>query len=82
MTQKYVFVDRRSKNDDRREERDPCREIPMDLYHRKRRKSIERRDLNKSLSDDYYAFIDSKEDHTPKKTVTTAEGTSSRPQLN
>ena len=81
MTQKYVFVDRR-RSDDRREERDPCREIPMDLYHRKRRKAMERRDLNKSLSDDYYSFVGNKEGKNEKKSLTAAKDSSSRSTLN
>ncbi|ACR11207.1 conserved hypothetical protein [Teredinibacter turnerae T7901] len=31
--------------------------MPLDLYHRKRRKSTERRDTSRSLSDDYYAYM-------------------------
>ena len=60
MSYKFVFVDRRS--DNRRQERDPCKKMPMDLYHRKRRKSVERRDTGKTLTDDYYSFLESKED--------------------
>ncbi|SMF07916.1 hypothetical protein SAMN02745866_00586 [Alteromonadaceae bacterium Bs31] len=56
QTHKLVFVDRR-KGDDRRLDADPCSNIPMDLYHRKRRKSKDRRDTNKSLSDDYYSYM-------------------------
>lgn len=57
MNPKAVFIDRR-KGDDRRMDDDPCKDIPLDLYHRKRRKSTDRRDTNRSLSDDYYAYIE------------------------
>jgi len=50
------FVDRR-KGRDRRQDADPCRNLPVDLYHRKRRKSTERRDTSRTLMDDYYAYI-------------------------
>jgi len=53
---RMIFVDRR-KGDDRRNRPDPCKDIPLDLYHRKRRKSKERRDTSKSLTDDYYAYM-------------------------
>lgn len=51
---KDVFVDRR-KGDDRREFDDPCRDLPVDIHHRKRRKRIERR-ADRTLIEDYYAF--------------------------
>ncbi|ABD80572.1 hypothetical protein Sde_1310 [Saccharophagus degradans 2-40] len=54
---KFIFVDRR-KGDDRRLDADPCSSMPLDLYHRKRRKSREdRRDGSRTLSDDYYAYM-------------------------
>jgi hypothetical protein len=53
---KIFFVNRR-KGDDRRLDADPCSEMPLDLYHRKRRKSKDRRDTNRTLSDDYYAYM-------------------------
>ena len=53
---RMIFVDRR-KGDDRRNSPDPCKDIPLDLYHRKRRKSKERRDTSRSLTDDYYAYM-------------------------
>jgi len=56
MDTSIIFVNRR-KGNDRREDMDPCRDIPMDLYHRKRRKSKERRDVSKSLTDDDYAYM-------------------------
>lgn len=48
-----VFIDRRRRQ--RRTEDDPCNDLPMDLYHRKRRKSRERR-KQRTLLEDYYAF--------------------------
>lgn len=36
------FFDRR-KGNDRRQDLDPCKDLPVDLYHRKRRKTNERR---------------------------------------
>ena len=56
MEQKFVFVNRR-KGMDRRFELDPCSEMSIDLFHRKRRKSTDRRDTSKTLSDDYYAYM-------------------------
>lgn len=57
MTQPgYVFIDRR-KGNDRRLQSDPCQNLPLDLYHRMRRKSSDRRSPRRSLSDDYYAFV-------------------------
>ena len=51
-----IFVNRR--HNSRRTEPDPCNDMDMDLYHRKRRKSSERRNKNRSLADDYYAFTE------------------------
>ncbi len=54
MNTHHFFIDRR-KGNDRRLDRDPCRNLPMDLYHRKRRKSTERR-ANRGIEADYMAF--------------------------
>lgn len=64
-----IFINRR-KGDDRREDDDPCKDLEVDLYHRKRRKKTERR-KKRSLDEDYYAFISSKganndKDNTPR----------------
>lgn len=56
MKTPMLFVNRR-KGYDRREDRDPCRNLPIDLYHRKRRKAKERRDTNRTLAEDYSAFF-------------------------
>ena len=56
MVQKLVFVNRR-RGTDRRFEKDPCKDLPVDLYHRKRRKSKDRRDATRTLIDDYYAYM-------------------------
>jgi hypothetical protein len=56
MSKKTIFVNRR--HNSRRTEPDPCTNLSMDLYHRKRRKSSERRDRTKTLTDDYYAFVE------------------------
>ena len=56
MNKPKVFVDRRC-SDDRRQEYDPCCHMPLDLYHRKRRKSTDRRAPNRSLEEDYLAFM-------------------------
>ncbi len=50
-----IFINRR-RGDDRREQSDPCRDLEVDLYNRKRRKSTERRE-ERSLQEDYYAFV-------------------------
>jgi len=59
-----IFINRRRGS--RRTEPDPCKNIDMDLYHRKRRKSTERRDTKRTLADDYYAYVD-KDDPSPDK---------------
>ena len=51
---KEIFINRR-KGDERREDDDPCKGLDVDLYHRKRRKKVERRE-ERSLGEDYYAF--------------------------
>ena len=66
MDTTVIFVNRR-KGSDRREDTDPCRDIPMDLYHRKRRKSKERRDTDKSLTDDYYSYMQKVLENIQKK---------------
>ncbi len=58
MTHRPVFVNRR-KGQDRRFDIDPCKDLPMDLFHRMRRKSSDRRNHEKDLSDDYYAYLSS-----------------------
>lgn len=50
-----VFVNRR-KGTDRRLEHDRCQDMPMDLFHRKRRKTVDRRAGDRSLLEDYLAF--------------------------
>lgn len=56
MSPNIIFVNRR-KGSDRREDADPCKDMNLDLFHRKRRKSPERRDTHRSLTDDYYAYM-------------------------
>jgi len=61
---KKIFINRR-RGDDRREDMDLCKDLDVDLYHRKRRKKTERRE-ERSLDEDYYAFLsnqDITEDH-------------------
>ena len=50
-----VFVNRRT-GEDRRTEQDRCKNMDIDLFHRKRRKSSDRRANNRSLAEDYFAF--------------------------
>ncbi|MFT6388495.1 MAG: hypothetical protein ACJAUP_001878 [Cellvibrionaceae bacterium] len=54
-TDKKIFINRR-RGDDRREDMDLCKDLDVDLYHRKRRKKTERRE-ERSLDEDYYAFL-------------------------
>jgi hypothetical protein len=54
-----IFVNRR-KGNDRREDLDPCKDLNVDLYHRKRRKKAERRQ-DRTLDEDYYAFVSSQD---------------------
>lgn len=56
MTGHRFFFNRR-KGPDRRLDKDPCKYLPMDLYHRKRRKSKERRAPNRTLEQDVEAFL-------------------------
>ena len=53
MTER-IFINRRRRQ--RRQDKDPCSDLPMDLYHRKRRKSVERRQP-RTLAEDYHAFM-------------------------
>jgi hypothetical protein len=56
MSGYHFFINRR-KGIDRRLDLDPCRYMPLDLYHRKRRKSKERRASDRSLDEDLKAFL-------------------------
>ena len=51
-----IFMNRRRAADRRRDE-DPCKDLPLDIYHRKRRKSVDRRSPNRSLEQDYFAYM-------------------------
>lgn len=62
MTNSPVFINRR-KGNDRRFDIDPCKNLPMDLYHRMRRKASDRRSSERTLSDDYYAYLCSTASH-------------------
>lgn len=53
-----IFINRRRKGSERREETDPCKSLGIDIYHRKRRKNSERR-KGRTLDEDYYAFVSS-----------------------
>lgn len=55
MTEHKFFIDRRRGND-RRLDFDPCKNMAIDIYHRKRRKSTDRRTPNRSLEQDYLAY--------------------------
>ncbi|WP_086931027.1 hypothetical protein [Agarilytica rhodophyticola] len=74
MTQKLVFVNRR-RGTDRRFDLDPCKNIAADLYHRKRRKSAERRNLTRSLIDDYYAYMQKTIEQTQMKSKSQTSNT-------
>lgn len=56
MHHKKIFVDRRCTGE-RRRDPDPCKNLSFDLYHRKRRKCVDRRTPGRSLEQDYYAFF-------------------------
>lgn len=56
MPQKLVFVNRR-RGVDRRFSKNPHKNTPTDLDPSSRRKSTERRDTSRSLTDDYYAYM-------------------------
>ncbi|MEJ2445079.1 MAG: hypothetical protein P8Y42_16780 [Exilibacterium sp.] len=59
------FVNRRSGHD-RRHNFDPCKDMPVDMFHRKRRKSSDRRKKLRTLKEDYYAFIQAPEPTAPE----------------
>jgi hypothetical protein len=63
MENDIVFVDRRRKQD-RRLDEDPCKDIPVDLYHRMRRKTTDRRKMDKSLVEDYFDFLEAHSQRT------------------
>lgn len=52
---KVKFVERRSGHK-RRQEPDPCAALPVDLYHRKRRRSVDRRTPGRTLEQDIEAY--------------------------
>ena len=52
---KLPLINRRN-GEDRREDEDPCVDMELDLYHRKRRKQTDRR-KGRTLEDDYYAYV-------------------------
>ena len=54
--QNRIFIDRR-KGKDRREEIDLCEGLDVDIYHRKRRIKPDRRAEDRSLEEDYDAFM-------------------------
>lgn len=54
--QNRIFIDRR-KGRDRREEIDLCEGLDVDIYHRKRRKKSDRRAEDRSLDQDYNAYM-------------------------
>lgn len=60
MSLPKIFIDRRHSSE-RRLDKDPCKNMPMDIYHRKRRKSTERRHPERSLLDDYQAYLGAQE---------------------
>lgn len=57
----YRFFFDRRKGNDRRLDRDPCKYMPLDLYHRKRRKAKERRAADRTLEEDLQAFLNSQD---------------------
>ena len=59
--QNRIFIDRR-KGKDRREEIDLCEGLDVDIYHRKRRLKPDRRAEDRSLEEDYDAFIGQQDD--------------------
>jgi len=52
-----IFIDRRRQGRDRREEQDLCEGLDVDIYHRKRRKKSDRRAEDRSLGQDYDAYM-------------------------
>lgn len=61
-----IFIDRR-KGKDRREEIDLCEGLDVDIYHRKRRKKSDRRAEDRSLGQDYDAYMADQHDNTPDR---------------
>lgn len=56
MNEHKFFINRR-KGDERRLDFDPCEGMAIDLYHRKRRKSSDRRAPKRNLEQDYFAYL-------------------------
>lgn len=52
-----IFINRRRKGSERRTTDDPCKDMDIDIYHRKRRKSTDRRQGERTLDEDYYAYL-------------------------
>lgn len=52
-----IFINRRKKGNDRRLEADLCEGLDVDIYHRKRRKNPDRRAEDRTLEEDYQAFM-------------------------
>jgi len=65
MSYLKVFINRRNGRK-RRLEDDPCEHMALDLFHRKRRKSTERRSLNRTLEEDYFAYLEARTPHPPE----------------
>lgn len=65
--QNRIFIDRR-KGKDRREEIDLCEGLDVDIYHRKRRTKPDRRAEERSLEEDYDAFMAQERDEHPQNT--------------
>jgi len=57
MLDKPIFTNRRQ-GCSRRESHDPCHGMPLDLFHRKRRRNSERRQQKRNLYEDYCAYME------------------------
>ncbi|UTA46401.1 hypothetical protein L1F30_09465 [Simiduia sp. 21SJ11W-1] len=57
-----LFIERRHGRD-RRKEPDSCKSLPIDLYHRKRRKNPDRRTPGRTLAEHINAFYEN-QSHT------------------
>ena len=68
MGNQRIFINRRKRGIERRIDVDRCKNMSLDLFHRKRRKSKERRSPNRTLEQDYVAY-----QKTQNESVATAD---------
>lgn len=79
MPNSRVFINRRNGRE-RRLEDDPCEHMALDLFHRKRRKSTDRRSPKRTLKEDYFAFLEARTSHPLAYSEAICPGSDDRPR--